>query len=377
MPDDQRPPNGSSPSGAGEGRRRRRRGLRIAAWTAAAAVLLGGAGAGYLYQRFNGNIHSVDIDGALGRNRPAPLGNGSMDILVLGSDSRSGANHSYGRDNGTARSDTAMIVHLNKGHTSASVVSIPRDTLIDRPACTNSHGAAEPAVQQVMFNSAYEAGGPACAVKTVEHFTGLRMDHYIEVDFTGFKHLVDAMNGVPLSTTRPIRDPQSHLDLPAGRHTLDGEQALGLVRTRHGVGDGSDLGRIQLQQAFLKALMDRIRGLGVLNSPTKTFSVADTATRAVTTDTGLGSVNKLMGLAESVQHLGAKHVHMVTLPVRYAPDDPNRVEPVDRQAAMVWAAMRADRPIPPAATAGTAGADAGGSGVVREPPARTPPHSPR
>ncbi len=377
MPDEERPATGSSPSGAGEGRRRRRRALRIAAWTAAAAVLAGGAGTGYLYHRFNSNIHSVDIDGALGRNRPAPLGNGAMDILVLGSDSRSGANRSYGRDNGTARSDTAMIVHLNKGHTSASVVSIPRDTLIDRPACTNSHGAAEPAVQQVMFNSAYEAGGPACAVKTVEHLTGLRMDHYIEVDFTGFKRLVDAMDGVPLSTTRPIQDPKSHLTLPAGRHTLDGEQALGLVRTRHGVGDGSDLGRIQLQQAFLKALMDRVHGLGVLSSPTKLFSVADTATKAVTTDTGLGSVNKLMGLAESVQHLGAKNVHMVTLPVRYAPDDPNRVEPVDRQADLVWAAMRADRPIPAAATAGTAGADADGSGVVQEPPARTPPPSPR
>ena len=381
MLDDQQPRTGSSPSGAGEGRRRRRRGLRIAAWATAGVVLLGAAGAGYVYHRLNGNIHSVDIDGALGRNRPAPLGNGSMDILVLGSDSRSGANKKYGHDNGTARSDTAMIVHLNKGHTSAGVVSIPRDTLVARPACTGSDGRTEPAGRLEMFNSAYEVGGPACAVKTVEQLTGLRMDLYIEVDFTGFKNLVNALDGVPLTTTRPIHDHDSHLSLPAGRHTLTGEQALGLVRTRHAVADGSDLGRIQLQQAFMKALMNRVSGLGLLSSPTKLFSVADTSTRAVTTDTGLGSVNKLMGLAESVQHLKAGNVHMVTLPVRYAADDPGRVEPIERQAAMVWAALRADKPIPAAATRGSVGTDVNAAKVVRgaggaKPTASPPPSAP-
>ena len=354
MPDDQRPRTGSSPIGAGEGRRRRRRGLRIAACAAAGVVLLGATGAGYVYYRLNSNIRSVDINGALGRDRPAPLGNGSMDILVLGSDSRSGANGEYGHDSGTARSDTAMIVHLDKGHTRASVVSIPRDTLVSRPSCARTGGGTAPALSSVMFNTAYEVGGPVCAVKTVEHLTGLRMDHYVEVDFTGFKNLVNALGGVPLTTTRPIHDQDSHLALAAGTHTLTGEQALGLVRTRHGVADGSDLGRIQLQQAFMKALMNRVNGLGLFTSPAKLFSVGDTATRAVTTDSGLGSVSRLMGLAQSVQHLHAKNVHMVTLPVHYAVSDPNRVEPIDRQAAMVWAALRADRPIPAAATKGSA-----------------------
>ena len=288
-----------------------------------------------------------------------------MDILVLGSDSRSGANKKYGHDSGTARSDTAMIVHLDKGHTRAGVVSIPRDTLVARPACAGSHGRTEPAGQREMFNTAYEIGGPVCAVKTVERLTGLRMDHYIEVDFTGFKNLVNALDGVPLTTTRPIHDQESHLNLAAGTHTLNGEQALGLVRTRHGVSDGSDLGRIQLQQAFMKALMGRVSGLGLLTSPTKLFAVADTATRAVTTDTALGSVNKLMSLAESVQHLKARNVHMVTLPVRYAVSDPTRVEPIERQAAMVWAALRADRPIPAAATKGSVGNDPSARKVVR------------
>ncbi|BBB00209.1 putative transcriptional regulator [Actinacidiphila reveromycinica] len=353
MPDVQQPRTGSSPSGAGEGRRRRRRALHVTAWAVSAVVLVGAAGAGYLYHRFNANIHSVDIDGALGGHRPAPLGNGSMDILVLGSDSRSGANRAYGHDSGTARSDTAMVVHLAKGHRKASVVSIPRDTLVDRPACTGAKGALAPARQQVMFNTAYETGGPVCAVKTVEQLTGLRMDHYVEVDFTGFKNLVDALGGVPLTTTRAIHDDKSHLNLTAGTHTLDGAQALGLVRTRHGVADGSDLGRIQLQQAFMKALLDRIGGLGAFTSPAKLFSVTDTATKAITTDTGLGSVNKLMGLAQGVQHLNAGNVHMVTLPVRYDPADHNRVEPLPAQTARVWAALRADRPIPADATKGS------------------------
>ncbi|WP_327288674.1 LCP family protein [Streptomyces sp. NBC_01198] len=360
---DPQPSPGATPLGA----RRRRRGLRITAWVAAGVVLAGAGGAGYLYFRLNGNIHSVDIDRALGTDRPVRLGNGSMDILVLGSDSRSGANRGYGHDSGTARSDTAMIVHLARGHKSASVVSIPRDTLINRPACTKPGGGTAPAVRQVMFNSAYEVGGPACAVKTVESLTGLRMDHYVEVDFTGFKDLVNRLGGVPLTTTTAIDDTKSHLKLAAGTHQLDGDQALGLVRTRHGVGDGSDLGRIQLQQAFLKALMDRISGLGLLSSPTKLFSVADTATSAVTTDTGLGSVGRLMGLAQSVRNLKSGHIHMVTLPVRYDPADRNRVQPINAKAAMVWSALRADKPIPASALKGSA-ADKVDAGKVVDPP---------
>ncbi|MFG1811243.1 LCP family protein [Streptomyces sp. NPDC049040] len=368
---DPQPPAGATSLGA----RRRRRGLRITAWVAAGVVLLGAGGAGYLYFRLNGNIHSVDIDSALGADRPVKLGNGSMDILVLGSDSRSGANRGYGHDSGTARSDTAMIVHLAKGHKKASVVSIPRDTLINRPLCAKPGGGTAPAVRQAMFNSAYEVGGPVCAVKTVESMTGLRMDHYVEVDFTGFKDLVNALGGVPLTTTAAINDSKSHLTLAAGTHTLDGDQALGLVRTRHGVADGSDLGRIQLQQAFLKALMDRIAGVGVLTSPSKLFSVADTATSAVTTDTGLGSVGRLMGLAQSVRSLKSGHIHMVTLPVRYDPADRNRVQPIEAKAAMVWAALRADKPIPAAAVQGSAAdrVDAGkvvGPSDTPSPPAR-------
>ncbi len=170
-----------------------------------------------------------------------------------------------------------------------------------------------------MFNSAYSTGGAPCAVKTVETLSGLRMDHYLEVDFSGFQQLIDDLGGVEVTTSEAIKDPDSHLDLPAGTHTLDGEQALGLVRTRHGVGDGSDLGRIQLQQAFVKALVDQVKDIGLLGNPKKLYDIADTATKTVTTDSDLGSVNSLMSFATGLKGITPANMHMVTMPVVYDP----------------------------------------------------------
>ncbi|MEE1748048.1 LCP family protein [Streptomyces sp. NPDC006641] len=345
---------------------RRRRATVIAAWTLAGAVVVGGAGLGYAYVKLNGNLKAVDINAALGKNRPDNVDNGSQDILVLGSDSRSGANSAYGTDDGAARSDTAMVVHINKGHRTASVVSIPRDTLVTRPECTSdTTGKPVAAEQRAMFNTAYEVGGPACAVKTVEAMSGIRMDHYLEVDFTGFKKLIDELGGVKITTTQAIDDPKSHLKLEPGTHTLDGEQSLGLVRTRKSVGDGSDLGRIQLQQAFIKALMEQVKHVGVFSNPKKLYDLADTATKAVTTDSDLGSVTELTSFANGLKGLGSKNVHMVTLPVEYDPADPNRVVPLESAAQQVWSALKQDKAIPASATEKSAGDKGAAGGVVR------------
>ncbi|MET7296024.1 LCP family protein [Streptomyces griseoloalbus] len=338
------------------------KGLKVMAWTAAGVVLLGGTGAGYLYFKLNGNLESVDIDQALGTDRPEKADNGSENILVLGSDTRAGGNEELGggADDGSARSDTAMIVHVYEGHQKAVVVSIPRDTLIDRPECTDTEGGTHPAASGVMFNSAYSTGGAACAVKTVESITDLRMDHYLEIDFTGFQKLIDDLGGVEVTTTEHIKDPDSHLDLSAGTHRLDGEQALGLVRTRHGVGDGSDLGRIQLQQAFLKALMRQVEEVGVFTDPKKLYDLADSATKAVTTDSGLGSVNALMSFANGMKGIGPSQTHMVTMPVQYDPADLNRVLPLTDKAQLIWDALKNDEPIPKRATEDTAAGEAKG-----------------
>ncbi|MBW8087502.1 LCP family protein [Streptomyces hygroscopicus subsp. hygroscopicus] len=355
-------------SASGRRRKRpstRRRALLYTVWTLAAVLVLGGAGLGYLYYKLNGNLTGVDINAALGADRPKNVDNGSMDILVLGSDSRAGKNGEYGKDEGTSRSDTAMIVHVFKGHRKADVVSIPRDTLIDRPSCATKDGQRTPAVQGAMFNSAYEVGGPACTIKTVEAMTGIRMDHFLEVDFSGFKQLINDLGGVDITTTAPIHDTKSHLDLEPGRHTLDGEQSLGLVRTRHGVGDGSDLGRIKLQQAFVKALLDQVKHVDIFGNPKKLYDLADTSTKALTTDSELASVSKLKGFAESLRGIGSGNMKMTTLPVRYDPQDPARVLPMAKKAGLIWDALRHDRPVPASATKGSAGDATSAGKVVR------------
>ncbi|MFE0257752.1 LCP family protein [Streptomyces sp. NPDC059010] len=356
----------AGPRNRAKGRRRKprdkRKGLMIMAWTAAGIVVLGGTGAGYLYFKLNGNIKSVDIDQALGTDRPQKVDNGSENILVLGSDTRSGGNKKLGggTDDGSARSDTAMILHVYEGHKKASVVSIPRDTLIDRPECTDTNGKKHPAASGVMFNESYSTGGAACAVKTVESFSGVRMDHYLEVDFAGFQKLIDELGGVEVTTTKNISDPDSHLDLKAGTHQLTGKQALGLVRTRHGVGDGSDLGRIQLQQAFIKALINQVKDINLFGNPKRLYDLANTATKTVTTDSDLGSVNKLMSFAGGLKGISSKNMNMVTMPVQYDPADPNRVIVAKTKAQLVWDALKADKAIPKAATEGTATGDAKG-----------------
>ncbi|MGW4892115.1 LCP family glycopolymer transferase [Kitasatospora sp. NPDC004240] len=327
---------------------RRRKVLRVAACAFAGLVVLGAGAAGYAYLTFNGNLKSVDIDAQLGTARPPAATDGSFNLLVLGSDSRAGGNGELagGAADGTARSDTAMVVHVNQDHSRADVVSIPRDTLVPRPECVDAKGKAVPAAKRAMFNSAYENGGAACAVKTAEQFTGLRMDHYLEIDFAGFARVVDAMGGATVTTTVPIHDKDSGLDLQPGTHHLDGTRALAFVRTRHGVGDGSDLGRIELQQQMVRSLLQQVGGLGLLTNPVRLWSLGDTLTRSITTDSALGSVNSLVGLAQELRGIGPDQLTMVTLPVVAAPGDPNRVVARQPQADQLWAALKADRTVP-------------------------------
>ncbi|MEU3890827.1 LCP family protein [Streptomyces sp. NPDC029041] len=332
---------------------RRSRALRIAGLILAGTLLLGAGAAGWAYWHLSDNITGVDIDNALGDNRPpkpvttpspaAPaVPSEALNILVLGSDSRSGKENRRlgGGDSSGARSDTAMVVHLDAGRTSATIVSIPRDTLVTRPSCPRPAGGTTEVAHRSMFNSAYEVGGPVCAVKTVEAMTHVRMDHYLEIDFSGFARLVDALGGVTVTTEEDIADEDSHLRLKAGTHHLDGTQALALARTRHGIGDGSDLGRIGLQQKLVKALLEQIASQDLLTDPAKLYRVADTVTAGLTTDTGLDSLAELTGLGQSLHGLSASGVRTVMMPVVQAPSDPNRVVAEEPQARKLWESLR-------------------------------------
>ncbi|MFF8014197.1 LCP family protein [Streptomyces sp. NPDC007929] len=331
---------------------RRSRALKIAGVTLAGALVLGAGAAGWAYWHLSGNIKGVDIDNALGDNRPpkpvttSPSGpalpSEALNILVLGSDSRSGEENRRlgGGDSTGARSDTAMVVHLDAGRTSATVVSIPRDTLVTRPSCPRPSGGSTAVAYHSMFNSAYEIGGPICAVKTVEELTNVRMDHYLEIDFSGFAELVDALGGVTVTTDEDIDDEDSHLRLKAGTHHLDGTRALALARTRHGIGDGSDLGRIGLQQKLVTALLEQIASQDLFTDPAKLYRVADAATAGLTTDTGLDSLAELTRLGQSLKGLSPSGVRTVMMPVVQAPWDPNRVVAEQPEAEKLWTSLR-------------------------------------
>jgi len=340
---------------AGRPRGRRSTVLKIAGLTMAGLLVLGAGAAGWAYWHLDSNIKSVDINQALGDDRPAkamitpsasasasPLPTGSLNILVLGSDSRSGKENKAlgGGDSSGARSDTAMVVHIDAGRKKATVVSIPRDTLVTRPSCPLKSGGSTAVAYHAMFNSAYSVGGAVCAVKTVESITNVRMDHYLEIDFSGFAKLVNALGGVTVTTDEDINDDDSHLHLKAGTHTLNGKQALALARTRHGIGDGSDLGRIGLQQKLVKALLEQISSTNLFTDPAKLYTVAEAVTSSLTTDTGLDSLSELVGLGESLKGLSADRVKTVMMPVVTAPSDPNRVVAKEPAASELWESLR-------------------------------------
>ncbi|MFF4423444.1 LCP family protein [Streptomyces sp. NPDC001549] len=330
--------------------RRRRRILRITLLLVA-VLILGAAGAGWwTYSHLNSNIDSVDLDQAIGDNRPAKVVANAQNILVLGSDSRAGANADLDHgDVSGARSDTAMLVHIPEGRAKATAVSIPRDTLVTRPECKDGNGKTLPSAKRVMFNSVYSLAGPACVVNTVEQLSGVRVDHFVEVDFAGFKGLVDALGGVTVTLDKPMSGAKGGLKLDAGTHRLDGTDSLKFVRTRYGYGDGSDLGRIGLQQQFMLAMLSEIKKQDALGNPARLYKLADAGTKSLTTDSDLGSLTALADFAQSMKGVNPETMETIMLPVAYDKVDPNRVIVAEPQATQLWDAIRKDQQIPASA----------------------------
>ena len=300
-----------------------------------------------LYDRLNSNIRTVDIGGL--RTKDGPL-----DILLIGSDSRAGANAEYGSglvDDG-ARSDTTMLLHVSADRTNATVASIPRDSMVQLPSCDIPGGGVS-TPQLGMFNSAFTAGGAACTVKTVETLTGVPIDHVLVVDFTGFKAIVDAIGGIPVTLDQAVDDPDSHLSLPAGTSVVTGEQALAFVRARHNLGNGSDIGRMGRQQQFLSSALDTMTKDGVLDDPSKLYKVLDAATKALTTDPALGSLSALSALASDLKQVPRANITYLTVPWQTYQPDPNRVQ-FAPAAQDLFDALRQDLPVPASVTAAAA-----------------------
>lgn len=329
---------------------RRHHWLRWAAAACAVLVLLVSGAGWVLYERLNGNI-STDTDTAellrkYEAERPTVLVKGAQNILLIGSDDRGGRNGRYGRDVGTQRSDTTVVLHLSRQRDRATAVSIPRDLMVRIPHCERPGGKRQPAVFG-QFNYAFEKAGAACTIRTVERLTGVRIDHHMIVDFDGFKKLVDAVGGVEVCLTAPMRDRKARVHLPAGRQVLDGEEALGFVRARYTLGNGSDTQRIARQQAFMSSLVRKVQGSGVLLNPTRLYPVLDAATSALTTDPGLDSLRDLYNLVRGVRDIPSNKVDFLTVPRRSFRHNTARDELVQPDADLLFAQLREDRPVTP------------------------------
>ncbi|MFF4774669.1 LCP family protein [Microtetraspora fusca] len=319
------------------------------------------AAGGALYTRLNADINTFAADGI---NKERPAANvGGQNILILGSDSRSGDNSKLGGGTGdVGRSDTALLVHVYRDGKHAVAVSIPRDTLVDIPRCRLPNGTWTAPQGGVMFNAAFTVGltakgNPACSQNTVEKLTGLRVDHTIVVDFAGFSKITQAVGGVQVCLPKdvyqgdlnPNRGSKGALLFPKGPQTVSGKKALDYVRIRHGIGDGSDIGRIKRQQAFIASLVKKVKAQGL--SPTTLLPLAEAAASAITVDPELGSADKLLSFALGLKDIDLHNTKFITLPWRY---QGARVAVVQPDADQLWAALRADRTLDGADASGKA-----------------------
>ncbi|WP_109005430.1 LCP family protein [Streptomyces rishiriensis] len=343
------PGAGASADGRGLARRRRLRWARYGAGAVAVIVLGAGVAGWALYMKLDGNITPDDAAAAelarYAKDRPTSLVKDAQNVLLIGSDSRSGdGNEEYGRDLGTERSDTTILLHLAAGRRSATAVSLPRDLMVDVPGCRRRDGTrTEPMF--TMFNYAFQAGGSACTIRTVEKLTGVRIDHHVVVDFSGFKDMVDAVDGVEVCLSEPISDKAARLRLPAGRVTLDGEQALGYVRARKSLGNGSDTGRMDRQQRFLGALVNKVQSNDVLLNPVKLYPVLDAATSSLTTDPDLASLRGLYELVRGLRNIPTEHVQFLTVPRESYVYNANRDQLVEPEAEKLFERLRTDTPV--------------------------------
>jgi LCP family protein required for cell wall assembly len=337
---------------------------RVLVWISGslALVLVVSAVGGYLvYRHLSGNLHHQPIE-VVGNRPPEGLGK-SQNILLIGSDTRSFKGGSkFGSEVAGSRSDTTILVHLAADGKKAILVSIPRDTYTRIPACKLANGS-QSAPTMNRFNAAFSIGGPSCTIATVEHLTGLRVDHFVEINFAGFQRMVDALGGVNVCLTHAINDPVrtnpatggtigSGLVISAGKHTLHGKDALGFVRARYAVGDGSDLGRIKNQQVFLASMIRKATSTGLLLHPLRLFSFLNAATESINTDPGFG-LPQLKSLAGKLHGLKPGKVGLLTVPLSntnaYVNIGGAQASVVfwDKQRAnALWHALRTDGPLP-------------------------------
>lgn len=314
--------------GPGAGRRKRPQPGRLVAKVIVATLLslglITGVGVVLIYNHWNGNLDHEDVSAQL-RHRPAKLKADAVNILVMGSDTRSGKGDNIDhKGNIGARSDTTILFHLSANRKFAYGISVPRDTLVDRPTCYSKSGKPIPGGKDQMWNAAFEVGGPACTIEQFEQLSGIHVDHYVVIDFNGFKKMVDALDGVEVCIPQEIDDPAHHIKLMPGTREIKGQEALSYVRVRYTVGDGTDTMRIHRQQAFMASMINKAVSAGMLARPDRIVGFMNALTSSLQTD--FKNVGQMATIAEAAKGVGLKDIKFVTTPWKYSTAQPGRVE---------------------------------------------------
>ncbi|WP_240937944.1 LCP family protein [Nocardioides sp. JQ2195] len=302
----------------------------------------------YTYRHLTENLNVLNVDQQLGeRPDEADLTTPGkpLNVMIMGSDSREGAgNNIDGLTGGGQRSDTTIVMHLSGDRKFAYGVSLPRDGMVERPTCYDDDMNAIPGGFD-MWNSAFAYGGPACTIRQFEQLTGVRINHFVVVDFNGFRDMVDAIDGVEVCIPEDVDDPVGNIHLDAGTRELKGQEALDYVRIRHNISSNGDIGRMKRQQAFVAAMANKVMSKGVLGRPDRLFSFLSAAMKSLTVDQRLGSPKKIADLASEFQHIGTDNIKFITVPWKFYEPDPNRLVWDEPAANELWKKMRYDEPL--------------------------------
>jgi LCP family protein required for cell wall assembly len=286
--------------------------------------------------------------------------NGPINMLLVGSDTREGQGEGFGDDT-SVLADVIILLHVSADRKNATALSFPRDLLVPWPKCPSTSippgpGYLPQSLGQI--NATIANGGPGCTLLTVEALTGLKIPYLGLIDFKGVIEMSNAIGGVEVCVTQPIDDPYTFLKLDAGTHTLQGKDALKFLRTRHGVGDGSDLSRISNQQVFLTSLLRKVKSAGVLGNPIYLYSLATAAVRNMQFSESLTNVNVMVAMAGALRNVDLDKMTFLQVPSRGGLPAPysGRVAPIYETANLIFEKLQKDEPIILAAANGGQGA---------------------
>ncbi|MEV8591183.1 LCP family protein [Streptomyces sp. NPDC051180] len=357
---------GKADAGTGAGgraaarRRAKKTGKRkVLRWVALtlSLLILGTAGAGYLYyQHLNGNIRSggrAGGDSGVKKAAPNALGDTPLNILLIGSDSRADDKNialGGGKDdkNRAPLADVQMLLHVSADRQNASIVSIPRDTVVPIPKCRSDSGETFAATTNRPINESLQRGGPGCTLTTWESLTGVYVDHWLMVDFAGVVAMADEVGGVPVCVKTGVYDKStaqvrggSGLKLKEGTTEIQGKQALQWLRTRHAF--GSDQNRAKAQHMYINGMMKKLQGQNAWTDTGRLMGLAETATKSLQVSDDLDTVKKLFDLSMQLKNVKIDRLTTATVPTVPYPQNPNAwLQMVPASADKMWTMLRDD-----------------------------------